>query len=126
MKVDSVPYISQVLLATFYLWFVVEVAEVATTVSLLGAQHKKGIVWKTSRHACLLFPWVRHLAGRFPFMWQTGGLPVLYRVTVVKLLTQHITKGDSWVPISGSPPCKWWGYQSLITSSKQDAIFTLA
>ena len=79
MKVDSVPYISQVLLATFYLWFAVEVAEVATTVSLLGAQHKKGIVWKTSRHACLLFPWVRHLAGRFRLYvadrWLTRTLP---------------------------------------------------
>ena len=34
------------------------------TTSLLGAQHKKGIVWRTSRQACLLCPWARHLAGR--------------------------------------------------------------
>ena len=34
------------------------------TASLLGAQHKKGIVWKTSRQACLLCPWARHLTGR--------------------------------------------------------------
>ena len=26
------------------------------TASLLGAQHKKGIVWRTSRQACLLCP----------------------------------------------------------------------
>ena len=34
------------------------------TASLLGAQHKKGIVWRTSRQACLLCPWTRHLTGR--------------------------------------------------------------
>ena len=34
------------------------------TASLLGAQHKKGIVWRTSRPACLLCPWARHLTGR--------------------------------------------------------------
>ena len=34
------------------------------TTSLLGAQHKKGIAWKTSRQACLLCPWARHLTGR--------------------------------------------------------------
>ena len=34
------------------------------TASLLGAQHKKEIVWRTSRQACLLCPWARHLTGR--------------------------------------------------------------
>ena len=34
------------------------------TASLLGAQHKKGIVWRTCRQACLLCPWARHLVGR--------------------------------------------------------------
>ena len=34
------------------------------TASLLGAQHIKGIVWRTSRQACLLCPWARHLTGR--------------------------------------------------------------
>ena len=34
------------------------------TASLFGAQHKKGIVWKTSRQACLLCPWARHLTAR--------------------------------------------------------------
>ena len=34
------------------------------TASLLGAQHIKGIVWRTSRQACLLCPWARHLMGR--------------------------------------------------------------
>ena len=33
------------------------------TASLLGAQHI-GIVWRTSRQACLLCPWTRHLTGR--------------------------------------------------------------
>ena len=31
--------------------------------SMLRAQHKKRIVWETSRQACLLCPWVRHLTG---------------------------------------------------------------
>ena len=30
---------------------------------LLGAQHTKRIVWRTSRQACLLCPWARHLTG---------------------------------------------------------------
>ena len=34
------------------------------TISLLGAQHKKVIVWRTSRQACLLGPWGRYLTGR--------------------------------------------------------------
>ena len=34
------------------------------TASLLGAQHKKRIVWRTSRQACLLCPWARHLTRR--------------------------------------------------------------
>ena len=34
------------------------------TAFLLGAQHRKEIVWRTSRQACLLCPWARHLAGR--------------------------------------------------------------
>ena len=34
------------------------------TVSALGAQHKQGIVSRTSRQACLLCPWARHLTGR--------------------------------------------------------------
>ena len=33
------------------------------TASLLGAQHKKGIVWRITRQACLLCPWARHLTG---------------------------------------------------------------
>ena len=60
------------------------------------------------------------------FMWQTGGPPVLHRITIVKLLTQHVVKDDSWVPASGSRPCWWWGYQSLKTGSKWAAIFVLA
>ena len=34
------------------------------TASLLGAQHIKGIVRRTSRQACLLCPWAKHLTGR--------------------------------------------------------------
>ena len=159
------------------------------TASLLGDQHKKGIVWRTSRQTCLLCPWAKHLMGRLQlyvadrwptrtspgyncqvanpaclkrrlfgthqwqsallvvglvsvthdwfkmgchfslistFMWQTGGLPVLHQLTIVKLLTQHVVKGDSWVPTSGSPPCWWWGYPLLMTGSKWTAIFPLA
>ena len=53
-------------------------------------------------------------------------LPVFHRVTIVKLLTQHVVKGDFWVPTSGSAPCWWWGYQSLMTGFKWTAIFPLA
>ena len=35
-----------------------------SNLSLLGAQHKKGIVWRASRQACLLCPWAWHLTGR--------------------------------------------------------------
>ena len=52
--------------------------------------------------------------------------PVLHRITIVKLLTQHVVKDHSWVPTSGSPTCWWWGYQSLMTGSKWAAIFPLA
>ena len=34
------------------------------TASLLGAQHIKEIVWRTSRQVRLLCPWARHLTGR--------------------------------------------------------------
>ena len=34
------------------------------TASLLGAQHKKGIVCRTSRQACLLCSWAKHSTGR--------------------------------------------------------------
>ena len=37
--------------------------EMVFTAFLLGAQHKKRIVWRTSRQACLLCPWARHLTG---------------------------------------------------------------
>ena len=49
------------------------------TASLLGAQHKKGIVWRTSRQACLLRPWARHLTGRLHLYvaerWLSGTSP---------------------------------------------------
>ena len=96
------------------------------TTFLLGAQHKKGMVWRTSRQACLLCPWSRYLTGRLHLYVADSGPPVLHRVTIVKLPTQHVVKDDSWVPTSGSPPCWWWGYQSLKTGSKWAAIFPLA
>ena len=34
------------------------------TASLLDAQHKKSIVGRTSRKACLLCSWAKHLTGR--------------------------------------------------------------
>ena len=34
------------------------------TAFLLGAQHKKRIVWRTSRQAYLLCPWARQSTGR--------------------------------------------------------------
>ena len=35
-------------------------------------------------------------------------------VRIVKLFTQHVVRGDLWVPTNRSPPCWWWGYQSAI------------
>ena len=50
-----------------------------STASLLGAQHKKGMVWRTSRQVCLLYPWARHLTGRLhlyvPDRWPTRTSP---------------------------------------------------
>ena len=63
-----------------------------STASLLGAQHIKGIVWRTSRQACLLCPRAKHLTDASTFMLQTGGPPVLHRITIVKLLTQHVRR----------------------------------
>ena len=45
---------------------------------------------------------------------ETHGIPVPHRVRIVKPLTQHVVRGDSWVPTNGIPPCWWWGYQSEI------------
>ena len=39
---------------------------------------------------------------------------VLHRVRIVKLLTQHVVRGDFWVPTNGSPPWWWWRYQFVI------------
>ena len=44
---------------------------------------------------------------------QLAKIPALHRVAIVKLLTQHVVKGDSLAPTSGCPPCWWWGYQSF-------------
>ena len=33
---------------------------------------------------------------------------------IVKLLIEHVVRGDFWVPTKGSPPCWWWGYQSAV------------
>ena len=41
-------------------------------------------------------------------------LPVLHRVRIVKQLTQHVVRGDFWVPTNGSSHCWWWGYQSAV------------
>ena len=78
------------------------------------------------RQDCLLCPWARHLTGRLRPMWQTGGLPILHRANIMKLLTKHVVKGNTWVPTNGSLPCWWWGYQLLMTGSKWAAIFPLA
>ena len=64
---------------------------------------------------------------RSPLIWPVGDhirrkildrrkmcLPVLHRVRTVKQLTQHVVRGNFWVPTNGRPPCWWWGYQSAI------------
>ena len=53
--------------------------------------------------------------------WRTGASSV----TIVKLLTQYVVSGDSWVPTNDSPPW-WWGYQSFMTGSKWVATFSIA
>ena len=93
------------------------------TASLLGAQHKKGMVWRTCRQACFVSLGKALNGVASTFMWQTSGPPVLHRVAVVKLLTQHVVKDDSLVPTSSSLPCWWWGNQSIMTGLKWAAIF---
>ena len=93
------------------------------TASLLGAQHKKGIVWRTSRQACLLCPWARHLTGRLHFYvanrWPIHTSPGYDREVANLACRKRRLLGTT----SGNPPCWWWGYQSLITGSKWVAIF---
>ena len=99
------------------------------TTSLLGARHKKGIVWRKNRQARLLCPWARHLTGRLHFYVADRQPTRTSQITIVKLLTQHVVKEDSWVLTSGSTPCWWWGYQSLKTGPKccgGAAVFLLA
>ena len=73
--------------------------------SLLGAQHKKGIVWRTSRQACLLCSWARHLTGRLYLYvadkWSTRTSPGYH----CEVAHPACRKGDSWVLTDGSPPC---------------------
>ena len=38
---------------------------------------------------------------------------MLYRIATVKLHTQHVVRGDFWIPTNGSPPCWWWDYQAV-------------
>ena len=96
------------------------------TASLLGAQQKIGIVWRTNWQARLLCPWARHLTGRLLLYeadrWPTRTSPGC----TCQIANLHTVKDNSWVPTSGSPPCWWWGYQSLMTGSKWAAIFLLA
>ena len=95
------------------------------TASLLGAQHKKGIVWRTSRQACLLCPWARHLTGRLHLYvadrWRTRASPG-YNCEVAspacrkrRLLGTH--QWQSALLVVGL---------SLMTDSKWGAIFPLA
>ena len=77
------------------------------TTSLLGAQHKKRIVWRTSRQACLLCLWARHLtvclhfyvADRWPtrpspnynceVAFSSFGRDPHFRMLAVMVLSQH-------------------------------------
>ena len=94
------------------------------TASLLST--KKGIVWRTSRQACLLYPWTRYLTGRLHFYvadrWPTRTSPD-YNCEVAnpacykrRLLGTHQWQSASLVV----------GYESLTTGSKWAAIFPLA
>ena len=97
--------------------------KVAVIASLPGVQHKKGIVWRTSRQVCLFVPRQGTELDASIFMKHAGGVPVLNWVTIVELLSQHVVKGNYWVPTCGSPPYWWWGYQSLMTCSKWATTF---
>ena len=96
------------------------------TASLLGAEHKKRIVLRTSQQACSLCPWARRLKGRLRLYAADRWLIRTSPGYNCKVANSACRKGDSWVPTSGSPPCWWWGYQSLVTGTKWAAIFTLA
>ena len=61
-----------------------------------------------------------------PLCGRQVAYPYFTGLSFVKLLTQHIVKGGSWVFTCGSPPCWWWGYQPPMIGSKWTAIFTLA
>ena len=75
-------------------------------VFLLGAQHKKRNSVKNKPASLLVVSLGKALNETSPpLCGRLGGLAVLHRVTIVKLLTQQVVKGDSWVPTNGSPPC---------------------
>ena len=76
------------------------------TASLLGAQHKKRGCVENKPASLLVVSLGKVHNGMSPFLCgrQAGSLPVLDRITVVKLLTQHVAKDNSWVPTNGSPP----------------------
>ena len=59
-------------------------------------------------------------------MWQTGGLPVVSPGYNCEVANPACRESRLWVPTSGSPPCWWCGYQSLMPGLKWAAIFPLA
>ena len=100
--------------------------KIVFTASLLGAQHKKRIVWRTSWQACLWCPWARQLTGRFHLYvadrWPTRTSPSYNCEVANPACRKRRLLGIN----NRSPPCWWWGYQSLMTGSKWAAIFPLA
>ena len=71
----------------------------------------KLLLWRVSKlidkllQAEILIPFLPTKVFRTSYFAITDLLPLLHQVTIVKLLTQHVVRGDSWVPTNGSPPC---------------------
>ena len=98
------------------------------TASLLGAQHKKGIVWRTSRQACLLCPWARHLTGCLHLYvadrWRTRtSLGYNCEAAHLACLKKRLSGTHQWQSalLVVGLPC-WW----FMTSWKLAATFSLA
>ena len=94
------------------------------TASLFGFPVKKEIVWRTSRQACLLCPWARHLTGHLHFYvadrWPTRTSPG-YNCEVAHpaCRKRRLLGTQQW-----QSALLWWGYQSFMTGSKWAAIFS--
>ena len=96
---------------------------------MLDAQHKKVIVCRTSRQACLLRPYERHLTGRLRLYvtdrWPTRTSSVYNCEVANPACRKKVTLGYPPMAVCLVGGGWWWGHQSFITGSKWAAIFPL-